>query len=89
MRCRASKIYRKRRKPAAFCMQYCCALLQSCCHDGFDGMHAVIGFIENDGTGTFKNLIRDFHAINAEFLKNGFTDCGIQVMEGRQCMNTH
>ena len=54
--------------------------LQGCCHDSFDSMHPVFGFIENDGLFTFKDFVGDFHAVNGKLIKNLLADGGFQIV---------
>ena len=45
-------------------------------------MHAVFGFVEDDGGGRLEDLIGDFHAGKTEFFVNVATDGGLEVVEG-------
>ena len=47
---------------------------QRCRHNGFDGVHAVFGFVEDDGLCRLENLVGDLHGIDAEFLVDFFTN---------------
>ena len=54
--------------------------LERGCHDGFDGVHTVFGFVENDGLFAFKDFIGDFHAVDSELVMNLLTDKWISTI---------
>ena len=45
--------------------------------------------VKDDGLGTFKNFIRDFHAVDAELFIDGPADGRVQVVEGRQAVHEY
>ena len=51
-------------------------------HDGLDGMHAVFGFVKDDGTVALEHFVGDFHLRDAELLMHLAADAGTQVDVG-------
>ena len=55
-------------------------------HDGLDGVHAVLGFIEDDGLRAFEHLVGDLHLGDAELLGNLCAGGRQRVVEGGQAV---
>jgi hypothetical protein len=55
-------------------------------HNSLDGMHTVLGLIENNGSLRFEYLFGHFHAFQPEFLENLLADLGITIMESGQAV---
>ena len=50
-------------------------------------MHAVFGFVENDGVRAFEHVFGDFEGFEAELLVDGFAHFGLAVMVGGQAVH--
>ena len=50
-------------------------------------MHAVLRLVEDDGPGSFKDLIRHFHGLQAELLINRNAVLGLKIVIGRQAVH--
>ena len=46
-------------------------------------MHPVLRFVKDDGAVAFKDLVGDFHAVNAELFVDLLADGGVQVVESQ------
>lgn len=64
-----------------------CINLQRCGHDGFDGVHTVFRFVEDDGLAALEDLIRDLHRVKSVFLADLFADGGVQIVERGQAVH--
>ena len=49
-------------------------------HDGLDGVHAVLGLVEDDGLRALENLVRDLQGVEAVLLADLFADGGLEVV---------
>ena len=58
-------------------------------HDGLDGVHSVLGLIEDDGLRAFEHLVGDLHLGDAELFADLAADGGVEVVEGRQAVHQH
>ena len=56
-------------------------------HDGFDGVHAVFGFVEDDGLGAFEDFVGDLHGGQTVFFADLLADGGAEVVEGGQAVH--
>ena len=55
---------------------------QCCCHNGLDGVHAVLCLIKDQRLCALKDLVGDFHCTQTVFLTDLFADDGVQIVEG-------
>ena len=58
-------------------------------HDGLDGVHAVLGLVEDLGGLGLEHLVLHFHLGDAEALGDVSTDGGVGVVEGRQAVQEY
>ena len=58
-------------------------------HDGLDGVHAVLGFVEDLGLGGLEDLVSDFHFGDTEFLGDLGADLGFGVVVGGQAVHEY
>src|SRR5690606_22889960 len=55
--------------------------------DRLDGVHAVLGLIENNGSFGFEDFFRHLHAFDAVSLEDLLADLGLAIVEGGQAMH--
>ena len=57
--------------------------------DGLDGVHAVLGLVEDDGARALKDLVRHLQRLKMELLADLAANAGVEVVERGQAVHEH